>query len=123
MNEQVTITPQAGHDSNGDPLPAGTPFDLAGLVAPGNTLRAAGIGGDLDEADFTVYLPLRHRRPASTPGEWEWVPVIDLLTGPTGEFTIQVRDRVCDGRAQLWNGGGGRGGVVVLATSATGKTP
>lgn len=119
MTEQVTITPQPGHDSNGDQLAAGTPFGLSGLVAPGNTLRTAGIGGDLDEAEFTVYLPLRSRRESATPGVWEWVPVIDQLGA---EFTITIRDRVCEGRAQLWDGGGGRGGVVVLATSATGKT-
>lgn len=118
MTEQVTITPLGGQNTDGDPLPDGTPFPLRGLVTPGNTTRRPGESGDLDTADFTVYLPLRMRLESEVPGVWEWVSVGDLLTE---DFRITVRGRECVGRAQVWEEGG-RGGIAVLATSATGTS-
>lgn len=113
MTEQVTITPQAGLDANDDPLPAGTPFTLYGLVAPGNTSTMPGPDGDLDAVAFTVYLPLR----CKLAGSW-----VRTATALTEAFTITVRGNVCVGRAKEWDEGG-RGGVEVLATAKTGATP
>lgn len=116
MSEPVVVTPQAGRDRKGDPLPAvGDPFTLHGIVAPGNTTRSYGAGGDLEEADFTIFFPLRIRREVS--GEWGWVSVAELLIN---DFTVTLRGKTCVGRIQDWNEGG-RGGVVVLALAATGK--
>jgi hypothetical protein len=112
MAETVTITPAGGRDSDGDPVEDGTPFDVRAMeVAPGNTLLRFGIGGDLDTVDFTVFLPLRIRD-----GE-EYVSTTEKMTE---DFWIHVRGRDCRGRAQEWNSGG-RGGIAVLAHSATGK--
>lgn len=114
MTEQVTITPVGGRNSDGDPTADGTPFTLTALeVAPGNTLLRYGIGGDLDTVEFTVFLPLRYRTAVDT-----YQPVAAALAD---DFTITVRNRVCKGRVQEWNSGG-RGGVVVLAHSATGRS-
>lgn len=118
MSEPVVITPSAGRDTSGDPVPAGDPFTLRGRVAPGNTTRTYGAGGDLEEADFTIHFPLRMRRESATPGEWEWVSVAELLPD---DFTVFVRAKTCDGRVQVWDEGG-RGGVVVLASGATGRS-
>jgi hypothetical protein len=115
VSEPVIITPLAGRDTSGDPLPLGDPFTLYGLVAPGNTTRTYQAGGDLEEADFTIHFPARVRREAD--GEWGWAPVASLLPD---DFTVEVRGQVCDGRAQVWDEAG-RGGVVVLASSATGR--
>lgn len=114
MTELVTITPDAGLDAKGNPTPGGTPLTLTPLeVAPGNTALAYGIGGDLDSVEFTVYLPLRAR--IGDPPAWTAVD-----EAATQNFSILVRGRYCRGRAQRWESGG-RGGVVVLAHSATGK--
>lgn len=113
MTEQVTITPQAGIDANDDPLPAGDPFTLDGLVAPGDSSTFPGADGDLDSVEFTVYVPLRVKRAG------EWVRTVAALTD---NFTITVRGQVCGGRAKEWDEGG-RGGVEVLATAKTGATP
>lgn len=113
MTEQVTITPQAGLDAYDNPLPAGTPFTLSALVAPGNTTVAPGADGDLDRVEFTVYLPLKVKRF----GVW-----VRTVTALTEAFTVTVRGQVCVGRAKEWEQAG-RGGVEVLATAATGATP
>lgn len=114
MTELVTITPDAGLDAKGNPQPGGTPFEVSALeVAPGNTLLAYGIGGDLDSVEFTVYLPLRIRM--GDPAVWTAVD-----EAATQNFSILVRGRYCRGRVQRWESGG-RGGIAVLCTSATGK--
>lgn len=115
MSEPVIITPKAGRDTSGDPLPAGEPFTLHGRVAPGNTTRTYQAGGDLEEADFTIHFPGRVR--VEVDGEWGWASVADLLPD---DFTVELRGQVCDGRVQVWDEGG-RGGVIVLASSATGR--
>lgn len=113
MPETVTITPLGGRDSDGDPVDNGEPFEVRALeVAPGNTLRRFGIGGDLDAVDFTVFLPLRVRQDEG------YVATVDRLPK---DFSIRVRGRDCLGRAQVWDSGG-RGGIAVLAHSATGKS-
>jgi hypothetical protein len=112
MAETVTIQPIAGRDSNGDPLEAGDPFGVRAMaIAPGNTLLRFGLGGDLETVDFTVFLPLRVRDGES------YVATVSKLTE---DFWITVRDKRCRGRAQEWSSGG-RGGIAVLAHSATGK--
>ncbi len=108
--EPVVITPQSGVDANGDPLPAGSPFTVSGLVAPGNTAVRAGAAGDLDSVDFTVYLPLMI-------GTVRTAALLD------GSFTVTVRGRVCVGRVKVWDGGAMGGGVEVLATARAGMTP
>lgn len=114
MSETVRIIPQGGRNSDGDPLPAGTPFDLvAWEIAPGNTLLRYGIGGDLDSVDFTAFLPLRCRVAVDA----DWQTTVSALTD---DFRILVRGRDCFGRVQEWNSSG-QGGVVVLCHSARGK--
>jgi len=112
VTEAVIITPQVGLDDNDDPLPGGTPVTLQALVAPGNTTVQPGADGDLDQIDFTVYLPLKVNRSS------RWVPTSELLTD---NFTITVRGTVCTGRAKLWDEHG-RGGIEILATADTGAT-
>ena len=113
MTETVTITPQAGVDANDDPLPAAAAFSVAGYVAPGNTTVRFGVDGDLDQVQFTVYLPLKIK----LRGAWA-----RTTTALTDNFTITVRDQVCVGRAQEWDQCG-RGGVVILASANTGAQP
>ncbi|MCV7358483.1 hypothetical protein [Mycolicibacterium fluoranthenivorans] len=114
MSELVTITPQAEPNTDGDPQPAGAPFDVMAMeIAPGNTVRRFGVGGDLDSVEFTVFLPLRRRIPDTQ----DYQATVEALTD---NFRILVRDRDCAGRAQVWDAGG-RGGVVVLCHSARGK--
>jgi len=112
VSEILTITPQAGLDANDDPLPASTPFTLRGLVAPTNTTVQPGADGNLDEVDFTIYLPLKIKQPSG------WTRTSALLTN---NFTVTVRGQVCIGRAREWDEGG-RGGVEVLATAKAGIT-
>lgn len=112
MSETVTVTPQAGLDAYDDPLPAGDPFTVTALVAPGATTTDPGADGSLDSVEFTVYLPLRIRRANA------WVRTATALTD---NFTITVRGQVCVGRAKEWEHGG-RGGVEVVATAMTGAT-
>lgn len=113
MTEQVTITPQAALDANDDPLPAGDPFTVLALVAPGDTTQRPGADAQLDVVEFTAYLPLRVKLAGG------WTPTAAALTG---NFHITIRGQVCVGRAREWNVGG-RGGVEVLALAATGATP
>lgn len=110
MSEPVIITPQAGMDAYDNPLPAGTPFTLTALVAPGDTTKKYGPDGNADDVQFTVYLPLRFKRPSG------WVRTATALTD---NFTITVRGQTCRGRAKEWTEGG-RGGVEVLAIAYTG---
>ena len=112
MTEAVTITPQAGFDDNDDPLPASAPITLQARVAPGNMTVQFGADGNLDQVDFTVYLPLKVQRFG------RWVATSGLLTD---NFTITIRGQACTGRAQVWDENG-RGGIVVLATADTGTT-
>lgn len=112
MAETVTIVPNAGRNSDGDPVEPGAAFDILALeVAPGNTLQRFGVGGDLDTVDFTVFLPLRVRDGES---------YVSTSSKLGEDFFIRVRNRNCVGRAQEWVSGG-RGGIAVLAHSATGK--
>lgn len=113
MTETVTITPQGGFDANNDPVADATPFTVTGYVAPGNTTLKPGAEGDLDQVEFTVYLPLKIKR------SYRWVRTATALTD---NFHITVRGQTCLGRAQEWDQCG-RGGVVVLATADTGATP
>ena len=122
MTELVTITPIGGRDSNGDPTEDGEPFDVTAIdVAPGNTMLRYGIGGDLDTVDFTVYLPLKRRVGLDTVAPPQRMVI--ALTGEdgAGEFGITVRGKQCRGRVQEWVSGG-RGAVVVLAHSGTGRS-
>lgn len=103
--ETVTVRPQTKLDSDGNPSGGGSPVTLTPIaIAPGNTVRSFGDGGDLDAADFTVFLRLADADKIANDDE------------------ITVRDRVCTARVQLWKSPRtGRGGVVVLCRSATGK--
>ena len=115
MSEVVTVIPTSGNDAYGDPVAQGTPVTLVPLeVAPGNTAIKYGMGGDLTDVEFTVYLPLRTRILANY---YE-----------TGEFVkdgdeIVVRGRKCVAMVQIWRSqrSTGRGGLVVLARSKSGK--
>lgn len=116
MTEQVTITPGGGSDSKGNPKPTGTPFTVPALeIAPGNTQLRFGVGGDLDNVEFTVFLPLRVRTGEGVDRKLR--PTVEVCTDT---FSVLVRGRQCRGRLQEWNSGG-QGGVVVLCESATGK--
>lgn len=113
MTETVTVTPAAGIDSDGNPSNAGDPVTLTPLeVAPGNQLLRYGAGGDLTGVEWTVYLPLRVRF------EGSWTPTEELVR--TGD-DIVVRGQRCTAMVSVWRTQrGGRGGVAVLARSATG---
>ncbi len=113
MTETVTITPQSGLDAYDDPQDAGESFTVQALVAPGNTTLKYGVDGSLDTVAFTVYMPLTIKLDDG------WV---STATAMTDNFTITVRGQVCVGRVREWTLGG-RGGVEVLATAATGSTP
>lgn len=114
MSEKVTITPLAGRrDSDGDAVGAGgTPFTLNGLVAPGNTVERRGTGGETEKVDFTFLT----QQPRVKIGV-DFVPVETALTD---NFDITIRGARCRGRLQKWSEGG-LGGLVIVATSATGK--
>lgn len=106
-SEQVTVTPQAGLDGDGDPIPGGTPVVIEAItVAPGNTAIQFMDSGDVDSADFTVYLPIGAQ-----------IKDDDLIT---------VRERTCLARVQEWRdpwpGGVPLDGVVVLCKSVTGAS-
>lgn len=116
MVETVTVTPRFGQNSDGDPIPDGDPFTLTPLeIAPGNTALQYGAGGDLDDVEFTVFLPLlMWRGPVET-----YVHTDELIKD---DYGITVRGRDCTARVQVWRSQrSGRGGVVVLARSKTGK--
>lgn len=103
MAETITVTPQSGYDSDGNPLPAGDPVTLTTLgIAPGNTVLTYGIGGDLDDVQFTVYL--------------------ELGSAIADDDQITVRGKDCRARVQEWRSPWtNRGGLAVLARSTTGK--
>ncbi|WP_349318866.1 hypothetical protein [Mycolicibacterium canariasense] len=59
VGETVTITPRGGQDDDGRRLPDGAPVTVvATAIDPGNTAERYGATGTIDEADFTVVLPL-----------------------------------------------------------------
>lgn len=103
MSEIVTITPRTGNDRRGDPIPPGEPFDLRAMeIAPGNTAVRFGLGADLSDVNFTVFLPLR-------------------CEGRVRDgYGIKVRDLDLDARVLLWKSGG-RGALLVLAHKSTGE--
>ncbi|MBU8819549.1 hypothetical protein KL864_27055 [Mycolicibacterium goodii] len=103
--ETVTVTPLFGRDAKGDPIDPGAPVILTPIaIAPGNTTLTYGEHGDLDRADFTVYLAL------SDAGKVK------------DDDQIVVRNRTCKARVRVWRSPRtGRGGVEVLCQSATGK--
>lgn len=104
MTETVTVTPNAsGYDRYGNTVAGGDPVTLPTLaVEPGSTQLQPGVGGDLDDVQFTVYLDLGS-------------PIQD-------DDAITVRGKQCTARVQEWRSPWtGRGGVVVFARSTTGK--
>jgi hypothetical protein len=103
MSETVTVTPQSGLDKHGNPIDAGDPVVLPTLaIAPGNTLQTPGLGGDLDDVQFTVFL--------------------ELGSAIADDDEILVRGKTCRARVQEWRSPWSeRGGLVVLAQSSTGK--
>lgn len=114
MTETVTVTPDGGINSDGDPVTDGTTITLTPLeVAPGNLLLRYGTGGDLTDVEFTIYLPLR----INISGTWTDTDTL-IRTGDR----IEVRGRTCTAFVQVWKSQrGNRGGVAVLARSKTGK--
>lgn len=112
--ETVEVRSASGFDSNGDPVAAGPAVVLAPLeIAPGNTARIVGDDGALDAAEFTLYFGLRVRV------DGQWVAADTVIRD---DYAVTVRGRKCLARVQKWSSGG-RGGVVVLCKSATGKAP
>lgn len=122
MTETVTITEAVELDNQGNPVAtAGDPVVLTPLeVAPGNTLLTFGVGGDLDDVEFTVYLSLKTRMQVDV-DEWAW---IDTTTLVDDDKLIEVRGRTCRARVQVWKSqrSATRGGIAVLCQSATGKS-
>lgn len=105
MIETVTVTPTGGGlDSDGNPTTTGSPVVLPTIaVAPGNTLLSLGIGGDLDDVEFTVYM--------------------SLGSAVSDDDQITVRGKACRARVQEWRSPRtNRGGLAVLARSVTGKS-
>ena len=106
MTEQVTVTPLAGLNSDGDPIPGGTPVVLNAIfVAPGNTSLRLTESGDVDSAEFTVYLPID-------------APIHD-------DDLITVRDKPCFARVREWRDpwpGESLNSLEVLCKSVTGGT-
>lgn len=104
--EQVTVIPQSQINDDGDPVAGGDPFVLSAFaVAPGNTTVQYNNSGDVESADFTVYLD-------------RGAPVLD------GDV-IQVRGLVCVARVQEWRDpwpGEPLEGLVVLCRSKTGAS-
>ena len=118
MAETVTVTPGVGWDSDANPTTPGTPVVLTPwAVAPGNTLLVYGVGGDVDDVEFTVYLPLRTRVETS-PGLFAYAATQSLIPD---ESRINVRGRDCVARPQVWELRG-RGGLAVLCQSKTGAS-
>jgi len=103
VTETVTVTPQSGYDTDGNPVGGGSPVEVSTLgIAPGNSELRYGTGGDLDDVQFTVYLELGS-------------PITD-------DDQITVRGKKCRARVQEWRSPRtNRGGLVVLARSTTGK--
>lgn len=106
MSEFVTVYPTTGNDSNGDPVSSGPPRVIKPLeIAPGNAVIKWGVGGDLQNIEFTVFLELKHEKNIKTGDE------------------IEVRGRRCVAAVQVWRSqrSPNQGGIAVLATSASGK--
>lgn len=106
-SEPVTVTPAGGLDSDGNPLPDGTPVVVDAItVAPGNTTGQFTDAGGLDSAEFTAYLPLGS-------------PV-------SNDDLILVRGRPCLARVQEWRdpwpGDLAIECLVVLCKSTTGAS-
>lgn len=120
MAETVKVWPPVEFDDHGNPIDNGDPdpVELIPLeVAPGNSVAQYGIGGDLNDVEFTVYLPLRYRRRVGTDFVW-----VDTTTLVADDAVIKVRDRTCAARVQVWTSQRSkRGGIAVLCRSATGK--
>lgn len=114
MIETVTVTPDGGINSDGDPDTDGATVTLIPLeVAPGNLLLKYGTGGDLTDVQFTIYLPLQ----VNISGSWTDTETL-VRTGDR----IEVRGRDCIAFVQVWKSQrGNRGGVVILAHAKTGK--
>ena len=116
MTETVTVTPPVELNANMNPVGGGgDPVVLTPLeVAPGNTVLQYGVGGDLDDVEFTVYLPLRTKIDA------DWV---DTETLVPDNSRISVRGRDCVARVSVWRSQRNpvRGGIAVLCRSSTGK--
>lgn len=120
MSETVTVQPQVKLDAHGNPEVPGDPVVLTPLeVEPGNTLLSYGIGGDLDDVEFTVYLPLRVRT-GLVAGVATYADTTELVVD---DCAISVRGRDCRARVQVWRSQRSprRGGLAVLCRSATGK--
>ena len=84
--ETVTVTPQTGHDVKGDPIAAGSPYDLTPLeIAPGNTARVFTPAGTLETADYTLYFALG--------------------TAINDDDDILVRGKKCRARVSIWKSG------------------
>jgi hypothetical protein len=93
----------AGWDSDGNPIPTGATIAVEALaIAPGNTSLTINTG-ELDEADYTVYLPLGS-------------PITD-------DDLMTVRGKVCNTRVKEWRSPWtGRGGLEVLCSAITGSS-
>lgn len=100
--ERVLITPRGGQDDDGRRLPNGDPIAVDAIaVDAGNTAERYGAEGTVDEADFTVVLPLGS---GINDGDW-----------------IRVRGRDCIARVQReFSQHAERNQDVVLARSRTG---
>lgn len=116
MTETVTVTPPVELDTSMNPIAGGgDPVVLTPLeVAPGNTVLQYGVGGDLDDVEFTVYLALR------TKVEGEWVATETLVPDNS---RVEVRGRDCVARVSVWRSqrNPARGGIAVLCRSSSGK--
>ena len=104
MSETVAITPAFGYDDDGNPEPTGPTIEAeAFAVAPGNTSYSYGNNGDVDTAEYTIYLPVG-------------TPIKD-------DDVIIVRGRTCVARVREWRSlRTDRAALEVLCKSATGAT-
>lgn len=119
MSETITVAPPVKYDTDSKRIVDNTdPIELVPLeVEPGNSVLKYGIGGDLDDVEFTVYLPLKQRRQVDD--EFVWV---DTTTLVVDDSVIVVRGRTCRARVHVWKSQRSRrGGIAVLCQSATGK--
>src|SRR5262245_22843643 len=104
MTETVLVAASGGgYDSDGNPLPEAAPVVLPVLeLAPGNTTQRFTVAGEVEEADYTVYLELGS-------------PIVD-------DDVVTVRGKQCRARVREWRSQrSGRGGLEVLCVSTSGK--